>query len=734
MSEQQQEPEAIAVIGMSGRFPGAANPDEFWQNLIAGKDGVTRFPGRTATDGSRYVGARSMMENPDLFDASFFNIYPKEAELMDPQHRVFLECAWEALEDGGYDPETFPGLIGVYAGLSLNTYLLNNLGSGGELARNYQVSEYQTMLGNDKDFLPVRVSYKLNLRGPSMTIQSACSTSLVAICQAATALLTYQCDMALTGGVSISFPQQRDYLYQEDGMVSPDGTCRAFDADAAGTVFGHGCGVVLLKRLSEAIADRDPILAVIKGWAVNNDGSDKIGFAAPGTERPGGRHRARTSVRRRRPVGGFLHRGPRHRHAARRPDRSRSADKGLPRRRRERKCLLRARHRQDPHRSPRLRRRCHRADQDHPTVPPRKDPGPAAFQGAESTHRFRRTARSLRSIRGSGLENRRKTAHRGRQRLRCWRHQRPRRDGGSSARSSNHVQPRPHGSCSFYQPARAPALGSDVEPNLADHLEVESRHLADVSHTLATGRRAFSHRRAIVASDLNEAVAKLREEANATRSLRPARHKSHSSSPAKVRNTSGMTRGIYESEPVFRDALRRMRHPAPPAHRSRHPLTLYPSDDEREAAERDIHRTALTQPCIFAVEYSLAKLWISWGIKPVAADRPQHRRIRGRGDRGNLHAGRRAAAARHPRPADAGSARRRHARHPRGRRRSAHCPRASTSPPSTARIFARSPDPMRRSPAYQKELDVAGNPLPPAEHLARVSLGDDGAHRRPLHR
>ena len=282
MNEDSQAPEAIAVIGMSGRFPGAANPDEFWQNLIAGKDSITRFPGRTGADGSRYVGARSMMDHPDRFDASFFGIYPKEAELMDPQHRVFLECAWEALEDGGYDPEAFPGMIGVYAGLSLNTYLLNNLGTGGELAKNYQVSEYQTMLGNDKDFLPVRVSYKLNLRGPSMTVQSACSTSLVAICQAATALLTYQCDMALTGGVSISFPQQRDYLYQEDGMVSPDGTCRAFDADAAGTVFGHGCGVVLLKRLSEAVADRDPILAVIKGWAVNNDGSDKIGFAAPG--------------------------------------------------------------------------------------------------------------------------------------------------------------------------------------------------------------------------------------------------------------------------------------------------------------------------------------------------------------------------------------------------------------------------------------------------------------------
>ncbi|RYD32120.1 MAG: polyketide synthase, partial [Verrucomicrobiaceae bacterium] len=282
MNDPQQEPEAIAVIGMSGRFPHAENPEEFWRNLISGRDCVTRFGDRTDADGTRHVGARSILDRPDLFDAAFFGIYPKEAELMDPQHRVFLECAWEALEDGGCDPASYAGMIGVYAGLSLNTYLLHNIGDAAHLAENYQVGEYQKMLGNDKDFMPVRVSYKLNLRGPSMAIQTACSTSLVAICQAATALLTYQTDLALAGGVSISFPQERHYLFTEEGMVSPDGTCRAFDSKAEGTVFGHGCGVVLLKRLSEAIADGDPILAVIKGWAVNNDGSDKIGFAAPG--------------------------------------------------------------------------------------------------------------------------------------------------------------------------------------------------------------------------------------------------------------------------------------------------------------------------------------------------------------------------------------------------------------------------------------------------------------------
>ena len=270
MNEEFPPQEAIAVIGMSGRFPGADSPDEFWANLIAGKDCITRFDSRVESDGTNYVGARSILERPDLFDASFFGIYPKEAELMDPQHRVFLECAWEAIEHGGYDPGAYPGMIGVYAGLSLNTYLLHNLGKAKELAKNYQVADYQTMLGNDKDFLPVRVSYKLNLRGPSMTIQTACSTSLVAICQAATSLLTYQCDMALAGGVSISFPQQRDYLYTEEGMVSGDGTVRAFDEKANGTVFGHGCGVVLLKRLSELGVDFKDLKTTPEKTALTN--------------------------------------------------------------------------------------------------------------------------------------------------------------------------------------------------------------------------------------------------------------------------------------------------------------------------------------------------------------------------------------------------------------------------------------------------------------------------------
>jgi len=287
--------DGIAIIGMSGRFPGAGNVQEFWQNLVNGVDSISRFQAdeleysvASESDqpaGQKYVRARGLLDKVDQFDADFFDLNPNEAELMDPQHRLFLECAWEALENAGHNPGEYPGLIGVFAGCSLNSYLLFNLcrdrAFAAGLAGNYQVGRYSILLGNGNDFLATRVSYKLNLKGPSMAIQTACSTSLVTVCQACTSLLTYQCDMALAGGAAISFPQKRDYLFQEGSLVSSDGTCRAFDAAADGTVFGNGVAVVLLKRLAEAVADGDNILAVIQGSAVNNDGLAKVSYAAP---------------------------------------------------------------------------------------------------------------------------------------------------------------------------------------------------------------------------------------------------------------------------------------------------------------------------------------------------------------------------------------------------------------------------------------------------------------------
>ena len=283
--------ESIAIIGMAGRFPGADNVPAFWENLRDGIESITHFSDAElelhapTSDGLREIRARGVLADADRFDAAFFNIHARDAEQMDPQQRVFLECAWEALENAGCDPERYPGLIGVWAGASLNSYLLYNLCADREfitrLVSGYQQSGPADFLGNAQDFLATRVSYKLDLRGPSLTVQTACSTSLVAVAQACQALLGYQTDMALAGGVSISFPQRRAYAYQEGGMASADGHTRTFDADAAGTVFSSGAGVVVLKRLSDAQADGDHIVAVIKGAAVNNDGAGKVSYTAP---------------------------------------------------------------------------------------------------------------------------------------------------------------------------------------------------------------------------------------------------------------------------------------------------------------------------------------------------------------------------------------------------------------------------------------------------------------------
>ncbi len=293
-AEKEQQLEGVAIVGMAGRFPGARDLQTFWQNLIEGKDNITRFGAgsieartKTAT-GEDYVAARGVLEEVGMFDAEYFGVSPKEAEQMDPQHRVFLETCVQALEDGGYGDAGAKVEIGLFAGCSLNTYLLANLASGreflDELTAQYQVGEFAAALGNDKDFLTTRAAYKLNLRGPVVSVQSACATSLVAICQAAQALMNYQCEMALAGGVSATFPQHRGHVYSDGGIVSADGHCRPFDANATGTVFGHGVGVVLLKRMEDAVRDGDQIYAVLRGFAVNNDGSAKAGYMAPGIE------------------------------------------------------------------------------------------------------------------------------------------------------------------------------------------------------------------------------------------------------------------------------------------------------------------------------------------------------------------------------------------------------------------------------------------------------------------
>jgi len=282
---------SIAVIGMTGRYPQSKNLDEFWQNLRNGVELITFMSDEEleaeGVDPSHYnnpnyvKSAGGVLDDIEMFDASFFDYTPREADSMDPQHRIFLECAWEVLENAGYDPEKYPGAIGVYASLSMNSYLLHNLYSNREFMES--LGGFNIMVANDKDFLTTRASYKFNLTGPSMVVQTACSASLVALCQAVQSLLSYQCDMALAGGISIGVPKTR-YVHQQGGIASPDGHCRTFDAKAAGTFGGNGVGIVMLKRLADALADGDHIHAVVKGAAMNNDGSLKVGYTAPSVD------------------------------------------------------------------------------------------------------------------------------------------------------------------------------------------------------------------------------------------------------------------------------------------------------------------------------------------------------------------------------------------------------------------------------------------------------------------
>lgn len=281
----------IAIIGMSGRFPGAANVNEFWTNLENGVESIHFFTDEellaAGVDSKQlgnpnYVKAKPVLDGIELFDAAFFRISPLEAEVLDPQQRIFLECAWESLENAGYDPNRYDGRIGVYAGGDLNWYLINNLATNLDVVAN--VSGLSLITSIDSNYMATRVSYQLNLRGPSITVQTACSTSLVAIHLASESLLNGECDMALAGACSIMVPQNTGYLYEPGATSSPDGHCRAFDEEGRGTLFGSGVGIVVLKRLADAIDDGDNILAVIKGSAVNNDGSMKIGFMAPSVD------------------------------------------------------------------------------------------------------------------------------------------------------------------------------------------------------------------------------------------------------------------------------------------------------------------------------------------------------------------------------------------------------------------------------------------------------------------
>lgn len=292
MTDQVPSVGRIAIVGRAGRFPAARDVRQFWSMLAGSRCASTRLGdeellaagvGREALADPNYVPVANVLPDMECFDAGFWGFSPREASILDPQHRHFLECAWEALEDAGHMPKDFPGRIGVFAGSGMQAYLPLNLLSNPELVREVGLFLLRHT-GNDKDFLTTRLSYLLDLRGPSVAVQTACSTGLVAVHVAIGSLLAMECDLAIAGGVTIEVPHRQGYRYAEGEILSPDGLCRAFDDASQGTVFGSGVGLVVLRRLEDALADGDDIKAVVIGSAINNDGAGKAGYLAPSVD------------------------------------------------------------------------------------------------------------------------------------------------------------------------------------------------------------------------------------------------------------------------------------------------------------------------------------------------------------------------------------------------------------------------------------------------------------------
>ncbi|HLM56821.1 MAG TPA: type I polyketide synthase [Pyrinomonadaceae bacterium] len=614
----------IAVIGMAGRFPGANSVDEFWRNLRDGVESISFFTEREMVEAgasldrvrqSEYVNARGVLEGVELFDASFFRITPRDAEITDPQHRLFLECAWEALENAGYNSEKFEGLVGLYAGVSQNTYLIINIFSNRAVVE--AAGGFQIDIKNDKDHLATHVSYKLNLRGPSVTVQTACSTSLVAVHQACASLFSGECDMALAGGVGITVPQRVGYLYREGGILSPDGHCKAFSAQAAGTVGGNGLGIVVLKRLEDALAAGDYIHAVIKGSAINNDGSQKVGYTAPSVEGQAQviamaqgiagvdpetityveTHGTGTSLgdpievaaltqsfRAGTDKKGFCAIGSvksniGHLDAA-------AGVAGLI------KAVLSLRHKEIP---PSLF-----FDEPNPEIDFANSPFYVNAELSEwkAGETPRRAGVSSFGIGGTNAHVILEEA--------------PPRAGSGPSRPLHLLA----------LSAKTPDALDKATANLLSHLEQHSDlNLADVAYTLQTGRGEFTERRKVMCLDVEDAVRALRPpQGERVRTTSQERRDSPVvfMFPGQGAQRVNMGRDLYEREQTFREWVDRCCELLEPHLGFDLRGVLYPSAEEAEGAALKLDQTSVTQPALFVTGYALAQLWMEWGVRPQA--------------------------------------------------------------------------------------------------------------------
>lgn len=628
--------DGIAIIGMSGRFPGARDVSTFWQNVKNGVESISHFseeeleipmPASDAGGGnSSFVRARGILDDVDKFDAQFFGYLPREVEMMDPQHRVFLELCWEAIEHAGYDPARYAGAIGVYGGCYMNTYFMWNLSSNPQLlahlVETIQVGSLQAQLGNDKDYLATRVAFKLGLRGPAMTVQSACSTALVSVATACQSLNARQCDMALAGAAAIVLPQKKGYFYKEGSIFSPDGHCRTFDELAGGTVFSNAAAVVLLKRVASAIADGDTIYAVIRGYALNNNGAAPPSFTAPSAEgqtevisramtmaginaRTVGyveAHGTATALGDPIEVAGLT--------AAYRTD---TADAGY--------CAIGS-----------VKANLGHLDVASGTIGLIK----AALSVQEGV-----LAPSINFTKPNPRIDFASSPFYVNTQLRPWpAADWPRRAavtalgiGGTNAHVVLEQAPPPAPTgpqrrCSLLVlSARSEAALAMQCQRLAAFMDGNpSASLEDVAYTLQVGRREFECRRIVVATDCADAAVKLRAAALPGETLR-----ARTSRPAVVfmfpgqgTQYPGMARELYQSEPVFRDVIDRCCDAL--AGDREHPLDMRPyllwdpvdSPMDLPHASAELAQTRLAQPAIFAVEMALARLFESWGVRPAA--------------------------------------------------------------------------------------------------------------------
>jgi acyl transferase domain-containing protein len=613
----------IAIVGMNGRFPGAPNLETYWKNLSEGKESIRFFSDgelekegidRSQYENPNYVKAGTELNDIDKFDASFFGFTPREAEIMDPQQRLFLECCWEVLEIAGHDPEKYLGRIGVYAGVFSSTYLFNLYSNPGLYN---SVGELNIRHGNEKDYLATRVSYKLNLKGPSVSVQTSCSTSLVAVHYAVQNLLSGECDMAIAGGVSIVTPQKTGYMYQEGGILSPDGRCRPFDAKAKGTIFGNGVGIVVLKRLEDARNDGDTIYAVIKGSAINNDGADKVGFTAPSVNGQAEVIADAMAMAEVDPltVGMVEAHGtgtplgdPIEISALTQVYREQTAERNY--------CAIGS----------------VKSNIGHLGVAS----GVAGLIKAALSLHHKKIPPTLHFEEGNPNIDFANSPFYVNTELRDWEEKKgiPRRAavsnfgmGGTNAHIvleealPSRLQPErsTHNEQLLVLSAQSDtALNSAVErmkDYLQQNLDVD---LTDVAYTLQAGRREFSHRAMLVAQTRDEALEILgnRESHKLVRGSSKKERKVAFVFSGQGSQYVGMAHGLYMKELVFRKTFDHCCDTLLPLIKTDIRKLLYQSENEVFASEQ-LQQTSLAQPALFAIEYSLAKLLDSWGIKPA---------------------------------------------------------------------------------------------------------------------